>query len=916
MFVGRRSYLAALSRAFRLAVSGSPQRVVVSGVSGIGKSALVRHWLTSPATRAAVPTVMQARCDASERDLAFGAMGQLLSGVPQAAMDQFPALRHIDSAGMPFQVGAQLLHLLDLAQRGGPVVLVVDDAQWADPPSLQALGFALRRLEADAVLVILITRTEWEHGHATDEDLERLIRDTDGQLSLMLTGLAADEVAELVRHVSGRKWNAGSVEKLRAHTEGNPLHVQTLLTELPGRQFAVGRRGALPVPSTLAAAVSRQLSALPEDSRRLAEAAAVLDGRAPLAIVGDVAGVEDVADALEPLLELHLLQWWPGEPEAPVAVSHALRREAILATMRPARLREVHSTAARHVSREASWRHRVAAAGHSCEPLAEELERAADEHFAAGGFRRAGTLLLWAAGVSDNRDARERRLLTAAAQFLWGDDHAKAESLVPEARECAPSPLRSLVLGAHATSRGGPEAEELLREAIAGAEGDAGSRWVFAMAATWLGMLHLMDDCERAVPILRRVVALPDLDARLAMKAIGNAAIGTGFIEGASAGVRELGRLVRMPHVSRVQPADAYHLALRGMLRSWSGELTSARLDIATSLRLARDTGVSAVTEFAYPVLAATCYLLGDWEMAGVNAEQGVATVAVEEKPWAAAFAHVVATWVSASRGDWVKARLQIEMAEELAQAVPARFSTPAVAVGHAVLAQARADHAGMLTALAPLLALPETGFKKILRPWWLPLRVEALIGTGDLAGAATALSDLEKAAEEVHYLRLAAAWLSGRLAEERGDMDAALTVYQRGTVIDLGRDDVPLHRGMLECAYSRALRRSGARDSAAVWGRRSLGWFDRLGATPFRDRCLREEAVPAQRTRGTLRFSDRERSIAHLVGLGYTNREIASELYISTKTVEYHLGNIYARGSLRNRRQLRDYLREEGNAV
>lgn len=920
MFVGRRAHLAGLTDAMRTAKSGRPQLVFVQGEAGIGKSALVQHWLHDPITRSL--TVLQARCDPSETDMAFGMVVQLVSSVSAAVLTDFPTLQRIPADAVPFQVGAQLLRLFDELQRGGPLAVVVDDVHWGDPASVQALSFVIRRVEADSILFVLVSRTGAEPSARSAEDLRRLVDNTDWRTRLTLPGLDAQEVGELVERLSGHPWDRGAVERLRQHTDGSPLYVQTVLSELSYTNTA-DIHVALPVPESLSAGVLRQLAVLSDQSRRLVEAAAVLDSRSPLALVAAVAGVDDPMDALEPLLEQRLLEWSPGEPGAPVAVSHALQRDAVLSAMRPSQLRRAHAAAAGLVSGMASWRHRVAAAGGQApESLAAELEQAAGEYIRTGALGRAGTLLLWASDASHTREAKERRLLTAAAYLMWGDDFAQVTTLLPRVRECAGSPLRDLVLGAHATSHGlGPATEALLQRAMAQTEGVSEQSWVFAMAATWLGLMYLIADCERAVPVLRQVVSMPALAPGLVNRAKGNMAIGYGFVDGPKAGLHAFARVADLPPVSCTVPADAYLLALHGMLGTWAGELSAGRREMEAALRLAAESSYSAVGEFAYSCSAASSYLLGEWDRALISAQHGITVTLVEDKPWASPFAHAVAAWVPAGRGAWARAEELLRIADEHARGLPPAFTLPPVAVGHAVLAQARRDHTRMLLALAPVTALPEPGMKMLLRSWWWPLYVEALIGVGDLNGAETALADLVRLAAEHRYLTTATAWLSGWLAETRGDLDAALAAYSSGTDRLDGCDEEPLHRALLEQAFGRVLGAVGEREAAARLQQAASDRFHRLGAVPFRDRCdseLVRHRLAARRGRRAddLRLSERERNIAHLVCGGYTNKEIARELFISSKTVEYHLGNIYSRFHLENRRQLRDYMNKHAWAV
>jgi predicted ATPase len=159
----------------------------------------------------------------------------------------------------------------------------------------------------------------------------------------------------------------------------------------------------LPVPSSLAAVVQCSLSRLPDPSRRLAQALAVLDAQVPLALAGQVAQVEDPALALGPLLEAGLVEWSPAEASSPVRIGHQLQRKAIYNAIAPAHRRDLHISAVDLVDADGAWRHRVAAADHTDPALAEALEAEATRQQQAGQIQRAATLLLWAADLSPTR---------------------------------------------------------------------------------------------------------------------------------------------------------------------------------------------------------------------------------------------------------------------------------------------------------------------------------------------------------------------------------------------------------------------------------------------------------------------------------------------------------------------------------
>ncbi|WP_175409896.1 AAA family ATPase [Streptomyces sp. TRM64462] len=915
-FVGRREELAELDARAGSALSGRPTVVVVRGPAGIGKSALVREWLARGQARRF--HVLRALCDRSETDLPFGVVGQLVSGLPAALLRGLHLLAAPTPADTaPFQAARQLLELLDRLR--GPVVLVVDDLQWADRASAQALRFALRQLRAEEVLSVLVVRTgageAASPADADDQELSGCLADLDGTPGgvalITLDGLTPTDVADLVLRAGGRPVSAATAERLCEHTHGHPLYLQSVIAEAAGQLG--DRQEPLPVPASMTAMVARLLTGAAEPTRALVEAAAVLDSRTPLDTVARVADVPDPAAAVGPALTAGLLQWWPDEPGTPVAVPCAGHRHAVLTGMSPGRLRALHTAAAPLVGRAAAWAHRVAAAEGPDDGLAAELEAEANRLLGLGNAERAATLLLWAADVCGTRAERERHVLTAALHLLGADRFTRLQQLLPRVDSCAASPLRDVVLGGFAASRGAlADAETRLTSALRAARDAPASdaaRRTAAMAGAWLGRLYLiLGRGDETVRVCREMPPAAALDPPLAYHVRFNRAIGLAYCEGPEAGAGELGDLP--DSAADVAPADADLLTARGQLRVWAGRFRAGIDDLSTTLTLIPDKTRPLLAEGLYPTLALAHHQVGEWDDATISAEKGLGIAASEDRPWALPFGQAILSHVLADRGEWDRAEELLDRAAGEERRVPGS-ALPTVVVGAATFARARNDPRGMLAALERLRDAPRTGSVSVTQVWWRPLLVEALLGVGRVEDADRALKDLAPLADTTPCLGTVTAWLSGRVAEAYGHRDEALARYGAGVRLPVTRDDVPLHRALLEQAYGKALAGGQPRKEALMWLGRARDRFLALGARPYLDRCERDLAAvsPAAALRqrgGALHLSGHEREVAHLVGRGMTNKEIAAELFLSVKTVEYHLGNVYRRLGIRGRRELR----------
>jgi DNA-binding CsgD family transcriptional regulator len=197
----------------------------------------------------------------------------------------------------------------------------------------------------------------------------------------------------------------------------------------------------------------------------------------------------------------------------------------------------------------------------------------------------------------------------------------------------------------------------------------------------------------------------------------------------------------------------------------------------------------------------------------------------------------------------------------------------------------------------------------------WRPLLAEGLVGSGQAEQAAVVLARLRADRGQVAYLQSALAWLDGWLTELQGSPEEAQRIYQRGE--DTASTQSPLYAARLLLAHGRLLRRTGQRRLAVERLRRANELCLVLRAAPFVAQTEEELAAchlpadPAKKQQPVLELTSRETEVAHLVGKGLSNPEIAAELFISRKAVEYHLGNIYAKFGLHGRQQLRRFVEQ-----
>jgi DNA-binding CsgD family transcriptional regulator len=906
LFVGREAELAQVAEVVTRVEAGQPWLVAIEGDPGVGKTSLARRCLAqAPGLK-----VLAARAGQAETDLDFGLVDQLLRAAGDASWTFSPADGN-GSRASSFAVGARLLEVVGEQQATGVVAIVLDDLQWADRRSVEALTFMLRRLSVDPVMAVAIYRGPSDR---LDEAARRLLGSIDDRLRLRLGGLGPDEVAALAAALMAGPLDDEAVQRLYRRTGGHALYLRTLLSE----RFDLDSRapGQQALPPSLAAAVGDHLRVLPPETRGILEMLAVLNLRMPLAQLGHAAQVDSSGAAIEPAVASGLADWWPDEPTCPVEIRHLLVRDAIYAGINAARRRALHARAAAMVSESASWAHRVAALDRPDEDLAAELEHLAVREAAGGRLALAATHLQWASDISPGRADRERRLLTAALHLTLADE-SRALALHQAVEEAAPSPLRSCVLGAMAVSSGQlGEAEQQFSEALAQARIDPGSQSLaIRIAGRLAGTYALLGQGEKVMTLGRWALGTGRVNhAAAASQFRTMIAVGASQVTGPREALAELGHLDADP--ARVGLVDVDGLSFRGVLRLQIGDLGQAVSDLTASVRLSRKGATLVLGQRACCYLALAQYLAGQWDDVLLTSEQGFSAAMIHSRHFELPLLHLASGCVPAGRGAAEEAERHARLAEEAAASLDYDQERLYAAIARALVCQAAGDYLGMADALGYWrddAALDGRSRRDAVL--WRPLLAEGLAGSGQAETAAVVVARMRVENGGVSYLQPVLAWLEGWLAELRGDPEEALRTYQRGE--DTASTQSPVHTARLLLAHGRLLRRTGNRKDAVDRLRRASDLYLGLRAAPFIARA-EEELVkcrlpgdPARKQQPVLALTSRETEVAHLVGKGLSNPEIAAELFISRKAVEYHLGNIYAKCGLHGRQQLRRFVEQ-----
>ncbi len=806
--------------------------------------------------------------------------------MPFGVLDQL--LRQAGAAVPPGQLeaGARLLDVLNELQSEGPAVVVVDDAQWADEPSLRALLFAVRRLVADRVLVLLVVRD----GEGTR--LPEGLRKTAGT-RLLLDPLAVGELHELAESV-GVAISGRGARRLHEHSGGSPLHARALLAEVPARTWE-DADATLPAPGSLAELVAARLCACGESSVRLLEAAAVLGQSSPLATAARMAEVDDAFAAVEAPAGIDLVALGQGPLGPELHFTHPLIRAAVYQGLSPLRRARLHAVAAGLVEDEwAVLNHRVAASAGPDGGLATELEGLAERCAGERRWPRACTCLVAAARLSASRADRERRLLAAVEAAMYAGDNPRARALAAETDGLLPTAELNSALAYVAIGDGRhEEAESRLQRAWEACGSDHALAARIAERRAFLAIVRLQG--AAAVEWAERSRALR-ADGQTAW----SLALGLYYT-----GRRAEARALVDEEARRGVPLNS----MKGGLLLADDELDAAR-DAFAGMPHAVTAGSLVIAARALAKQAQLEHAAGRWEETVVLAARATAIADEADEVAAQAVAGWASVLVPAARGDFAACERVLGNLAGLDASFEAHVA--AIRLAHAVVAGARRDPAGVIEALAPLLALEQRDAIDDPGHWpWPHLYAGALVELGRLGEAEAFLDRYEQIAADrgARLMRARLARVRAALALARDEHAEAEAAFEAAAeALPAG---MPYERALTDFAHGRLLRRAGRRRDAAAHLSAARDTFAALDAGPLLERCTREldacgltpikRGPDADRTR----LTPQEQSIARLAATGLSNREIAAELLLSVKTVERHLTHVYRKLGVGSRSEL-----------
>jgi DNA-binding CsgD family transcriptional regulator len=881
----------------------------------VGKSVLLRYAIDRAA--AAGLTALVVRGIESESELPFANLADLIRPI-RNALSAIPPIQSAVLSGalalgpsVPgdrFAACVATLSVLAAAAEQTPLLVVIDDVQWLDASSAEALLFTARRLSIEGIAMLFALR----EGESVTLDLADLP-------SLELAGLDEDASVQLL--TSTQPPVSSRVAKALHHAvRGNPL----AMVEIPELLTERVRSGIEPLPDPLPAgphleqAFLRRLSALPEPARKALLVAAASESTDIGILRRALEHLGLPADSLEPAESTQLI----AIDGVDVVFRHPLIRSAVYQTADPVIRREAHRALAaaldaEQVADRRAW-HLAAASTEPDESVASALEDAALRSHVRSGYGSAARALVRSAELSPSAFERARRMLAAANASQLAGRPEEALLLLDRAIAIKPPErMRFEIQHLRATIEvwvRTPMAayQIMVREADLAEHKDPANAAMFLAEAAIPCIMA--GDIRRALETSRRAKALADR-AGIPTPLLINAVLAESMLlMGMSAEADMLIDETMRRVVASAEEAAAVAPYLPTTLLALERH-HDARMLITGAEEAIRNASAVGLLPFVLAVRSELELRTGNLAAAYAAGTESVRLAHETGQGSAASYSLITLARVEAAQGRDDDCRARARAAMELAgvHGLGSIFNYAGGALGLLDLGLGRPAEA-LLHLERTAQGFRETGLREPNLIQWQPDYIESLARVGRTEEAIRALETLEDEAERTDrpWARATAARCRGFISQDADHFRRALKLHEASPS--------PFEVARTQLCYGETLRRQRKRVEARQVLREALNTFERLGAEPWAARAHHELSATGERARkrnvaATRQLTPQELQIALAVAQGATNREAAAQLFISPKTVESHLSSAYRKLGARSRSELTRIFANETSA-
>jgi len=894
--------------AFLESTATQPSALVIGGEAGIGKTTL---WLGAlEQARNNGFHVLSARGGQAESGLTYAVLADLLEPVSAEVLDTLPHLQRVavdrvllegDGSGPVTDervVASAFLTLLDRLAADAPVIVALDDVQWLDSSSQAVVAFATRRLKG-RIGVLATERTEADGLHGTQWlKLSRL----DGVERVSVGPLSVSGLRQVISSKLGRSFSRPTIGRISELSGGNPFYALELARAIDGQSSLADAA----LPGSLADLVRSRLDQFGEDTQTILLAAASV-GTPTVDLLADV--TEQTPQRVVELLEVPETDGIVQIAGNRVRFAHPLLARGVYSVVGPARRRQMHRALAGIVKQPEMRARHLALAASSADPATLlALDTAADSARARGAPAAAAELLDLAINLGG--DTPDRRIRCADHHFRAGEAQRASELLVQTVDQLPPGSLRAFALNLLATIRiysdSLVEAIELLDRARDDAEEDLALTVRILLLSSFALMYsgQLDDAVARTDEALERArgLSLPELTSQvLAMSVLTKCTRGDGVDE---AGLQ---RALELEDLDADAPMQFRACAVRAITHAWTGELEAARAETAAVRRLCLARGAESDVMMFDAHTAMADVWRGDFAAAEVLAEEAIERAEHIDTQNLRGVALLIRATVLAHRGREADARNDANAALAIARetGTPQLGIRALTVLGFVELSLGK--HPEALAALQTLVnAFPAVPGSEMRNLDYVPYAIEALIATGRADDAEPMIEQLENDGRRLDRPWLLATGARGRAQwlAAKGELDEAARALD-DALAHHDRLPMPFERARTLLVLGQVRRRQRLKQAAADTFAEALREFERIGAALWADRARDElgQTKPAAPQKPTLTAS--ERRIAELATSGMTNRDVAATLYVSLKTVEANLTQIYRKLGIRSRAQL-----------